>query len=366
MTSKTFVRKPEFAAQSQRITTLLQQLRKKLQNFVVKDRKGEVLGSVEDVILDPERQVSLVIASSKLSQADQPLVVNSHHIERIAPEERLLYLDIDHPLEVESTIAAPPLPVASTDASQLIFDSDDPDADTFLASNASPTSEIPMRRPVETLPPSEIRDASSAPKATDYDRPIALPDAFEQPTQTLINQTVMSSTAPDLAASTMADPDPTPINADDIQPAPIIVDSAPSLTTDHAKVVEEEIIPLGEERLIVERHRQKLGEVVVRKVIETQMVQVPVRREKLVIEQVGGTTTNPLAEIDLGADELAELPMATTVAGTFPSLKAASMVLDAIAHQDHHACHSVQVEIVLNDPSQQALFQRWFDECCGK
>lgn len=65
-----------------------------------------------------------------------------------------------------------------------------------------------------------------------------------------------------------------------------------------AEVAQEEVIPLQEERLIVERARQKVGEVVVRKEIETEIIQVPVQREKLIVEQVGAEPRQ-LAEIDL-------------------------------------------------------------------
>lgn len=52
-------------------------------------------------------------------------------------------------------------------------------------------------------------------------------------------------------------------------------------------IVENVTIPLKEEKLMVERERRKVGEVVIRKEVETHFVQVPVKREKLVIEQVG-------------------------------------------------------------------------------
>jgi stress response protein YsnF len=63
-------------------------------------------------------------------------------------------------------------------------------------------------------------------------------------------------------------------------------------------VQQEEVIPLHEERLIVDQKKQKVGEVVVRKEIETEIIQVPVQREKLIVEQVG-EEPQQLAEIDL-------------------------------------------------------------------
>ena len=66
-----------------------------------------------------------------------------------------------------------------------------------------------------------------------------------------------------------------------------------------AKVVEEYQISLLEEKLVVKRSKHKVGEVVVRKKIETRMIHLPIRREKLIVEKAG-VTTEHLSEIDLG------------------------------------------------------------------
>jgi stress response protein YsnF len=64
-------------------------------------------------------------------------------------------------------------------------------------------------------------------------------------------------------------------------------------------VSEEETIRLLAERVVVDRHKRKAGEIVVRKVIETEKVEVLVRREKLIVEQVS-PEYRELAVIDLG------------------------------------------------------------------
>jgi stress response protein YsnF len=61
----------------------------------------------------------------------------------------------------------------------------------------------------------------------------------------------------------------------------------------------EEVISLLSERVVVDRQKRKSGEVVVRKVIETEVVEVLVRREKLIVEQVS-PSYKELAVIDLG------------------------------------------------------------------
>jgi stress response protein YsnF len=68
---------------------------------------------------------------------------------------------------------------------------------------------------------------------------------------------------------------------------------------DAAKVSAEEVIPLLAERVIVDRHKRKSGEIVIRKVIETEVIEVLVRREKLIVEQVS-PEYKELAVIDLG------------------------------------------------------------------
>ena len=70
-----------------------------------------------------------------------------------------------------------------------------------------------------------------------------------------------------------------------------------------AEVRENYQISLLEEKLVVERHKLKVGEVIVRKEVETRMVHLPIRREKLVIEKVGATNEY-LTQVDLGEGEI--------------------------------------------------------------
>ncbi|MBD2742022.1 DUF2382 domain-containing protein [Coleofasciculus sp. FACHB-1120] len=146
-----------------------------------------------------------------------------------------------------------------------------------------------------------------------------------------------------------------------------------------AEVVEEEIFRLLEERLIVDNNKHKVGEVIVRKEIETRMVEVPVRREILIVEQVS-PEHKQLAEIDLGQGEIPNLELIEaanfnakstsdsqlTVTGEFDSPRTASRILDAIAHQRRHGCAKVRVEIILEDAEHQATYQEWFDRCSIK
>lgn len=141
------------------------------------------------------------------------------------------------------------------------------------------------------------------------------------------------------------------------------------------QVSEEQIIRLLEERLVVESSKRKIGEVIVRKVIETRMIQVPVRREKLIVEQIS-PEHKQLAEIDLGEEEISGVDLteverlevtgfdsSLTVSGEFSSPKTASLLLNAIALERNHGCKQVRITIAVEDESQQKKYQEWFDRC---
>ena len=140
------------------------------------------------------------------------------------------------------------------------------------------------------------------------------------------------------------------------------------------EVVQEESIRLLEERLAVSYNKHKVGEVIVRKEIETYMIEVPVRREKLIVEQIS-PDYKQLAEIDLGHGEIEGLELRDyqlndlqtnsnlTIGGEFSSPKTAAWLLDSIAHQAQPGCKKIRIEIELDDQSHLDLYQGWFDRC---
>ncbi|AFZ16402.1 DUF2382 domain-containing protein [Allocoleopsis franciscana] len=149
---------------------------------------------------------------------------------------------------------------------------------------------------------------------------------------------------------------------------------------DNSNVVEEEIVRLLEERVVVNRRKQKVGEVVVRKEIETQIIEVPIQREILIIEQVGSETKR-LAAIDLSKGEVRGVELANPsiseihhpkesrhekgypVRGEFVSPRAASNLLEAIALQKRHGCEKIRVELTVENPELQKTYQNMFDRC---
>lgn len=149
-----------------------------------------------------------------------------------------------------------------------------------------------------------------------------------------------------------------------------LVTHIPDASVSPSEVVEEESIRLLGERLIVDRSKRKAGEVTVRKEIGTRMIQVPVRYERLIVEQIS-PEYKQLAAIDLGQGEISGTEIGgnisqdrgLTVEGNFNSPKIASLVLNAIAMERQHGCHQVRVEIVVEDVERQKLYQEWFNRC---
>jgi Domain of unknown function (DUF2382) len=112
-------------------------------------------------------------------------------------------------------------------------------------------------------------------------------------------------------------------------------------------------LQLLEERLVVDIQRRKVGEIVVRKEIETRIVEVPIRREKLIVEQVS-PEFKQLAVIDLGQSlttETVETGTAylPTVDAKFTSIAAAVDFLKEIANREDSALQHVQMNVVLQD-----------------
>lgn len=133
-------------------------------------------------------------------------------------------------------------------------------------------------------------------------------------------------------------------------------------------LVEEQSIQLLEERLVVNQQKRKVGEIVVRKVIETRIVEVPVRRERLLVEQIG-SEHRQLASIDLGqptsdAVEFVQGDSTSQLAvnSEFASIKAAAHFLATIASsQPNLGCKTVQVRIVADSVEQQQHYQQWLN-----
>lgn len=162
------------------------------------------------------------------------------------------------------------------------------------------------------------------------------------------------------------------VNTHDIKTMETINTNNNLVALENAELVEEEIIRLLGEKIVIDRSKRKVGEVIVRKEIETRMIQVPVRREKLIVEQVS-PEYKQLAQIDLGEEEIAQIgsiesekvtPVSAdgslTVSGEFNSPRIASLLLNAIALERNHGCKAVRVTVVVENEEYQKKYQEWF------
>jgi Domain of unknown function (DUF2382) len=170
----------------------------------------------------------------------------------------------------------------------------------------------------------------------------------------------------------------------------------PTLGTS-TKVLTEEVIYLLEERLMVDVTRHKTGEIVVRKEVETQIlyVEVPVRREKLIVEQVS-PEYKLLAQIDLGRADAGnatpafvnsddsilvsaqpqQLPLDrvpngnlngelnghNSVSGTVNTPQAAIDLLTEFARLAGDDVQTIRIEIALKNPHNRDRYQSLFTD----
>lgn len=317
MNNPTSATKVELGKNNLRIRVLLEKLRTKLRDFTVVDRLGHQIGQVKDAKLDSARSLNLVIYQQDSSQGDRLFLLRSNHIQRLDSSAKSLVVDISKAeidqlpeyVPTKQRVAASQQPSSPEMLNPGMFD------ENAIRQNInSPASSMPVIGEHE-----DIHDESEIDDSIDFD--------------------------------------------------------------ENSEVVTEEVIRLLEERLVIGTTKRKVGEVIVRKEIETRMVQVPVRYEKLIVEQVSPEYKH-LSEIELGHGEVSGLdvtevvreesqPIASrdnrlTVSGEFPSPKAASHLLDAIAMQRRHGCKKVRIEIVLENDEHLKTYQEWFDRCSGK
>ncbi len=90
------------------------------------------------------------------------------------------------------------------------------------------------------------------------------------------------------------------------------------LSEDTLKILSQDIVRLVEERLVVNCSKRKIGEVIIRKEIETRIIQVPVRYEKLIVEQIS-PERKQLVEINLGQAECGGIEL-TEVTNLYPEI----------------------------------------------
>jgi hypothetical protein len=113
-------------------------------------------------------------------------------------------------------------------------------------------------------------------------------------------------------------------------------------------ILEQHIVSLLEERLAVTSKKYKTSEVICRKIVETRMIEIPVRRERLIVEQIY-PEYKQLAEIGLVEEEVPEVTQVanfangTTTRRDFSSIQSAMQFLDTIGCQSD--CQKIQITV---------------------
>lgn len=127
-------------------------------------------------------------------------------------------------------------------------------------------------------------------------------------------------------------------------------------------------IPLLEEKLQISRRKKKVGEVVVRKQVETRMVQVPIRREKLIVERIGNNPEQ-LTEVVIGEEkvngfkyeEFNNTDSLHITKSHYLDVQTAQQLLEAIANLSSANKAKVRLEIVTNCSEHQIKHQNICD-----
>ena len=127
-------------------------------------------------------------------------------------------------------------------------------------------------------------------------------------------------------------------------------------------------ISLLEEKLVVKRQKRKLGEVVVRKEVETQTIHIPIRREKLIVEKVG-VTTEHLTEVNLAEEQVngvkfGELNNSKNIyqaQSNFISLQQLKDLLARIPDRSDAENIKLRLEIITDNSQSQQVYQNICD-----
>jgi stress response protein YsnF len=328
-----------------------------IRGFELSNRQ-EPIGKIVDVLLDDAHQAYyLAVEVGNWLSRKQVLVPLSQF--KLEPTKRRIYVDNFSKAEAERL----PEYVANHVVERQ------PEVGVNQLENALP---------LEASMPLGLAPAGVAP--TRSVSPVS--DRFEQNGERRSDHLPSEQLSPDHLPSQPVETHRVDSNAYDRVQADAVVPARPVAA--NSSIVEEETIRLLEERLLVDRHRRKVGEVIVRKVIETHTVEVPVRREKLIVEQVS-PEQKQLAVLDLhelnGASELdgtaVELnhpvteesfdsvdpagnrfTQAQSISGQPISVRLASRILNRLSSK----FEQTQVKLVFSDPELQAGYQKWLAE----
>ncbi|MBE9181571.1 PRC-barrel domain-containing protein [Oculatella sp. LEGE 06141] len=330
-----------------------------IQGFDVYGDRDEKIGKIVDILIDDTNRFQYLVVnlSSWIAGKQVLLPLTSHQVD---PNRHRIYV---HGLTKSHATEMPAYNKNVTAAHNRESTRTDYHYPGSIETSAPLETSLPLDTPrVVDIP--EVNTQSAPVPET---RPTVVPlsqvppqQPLNAPTQPVVERSQVAPTFPEPTADRVM-PEATyqpARRSEPVSPAPV------------PKTTVEETIQLLEERLVVHPNKRKIGEVVVRKEIETRIVEVPIRREKLIVEQVS-PEYKTLAIVDLGdkdgveKDRLerelsnaANLNARPTVSNKFTSARAASQYLEEIANQPNAGSEQVQVTIVLQDPEQQSTYDR--------
>ncbi|ACB53997.1 hypothetical protein cce_4649 [Crocosphaera subtropica ATCC 51142] len=128
-----------------------------------------------------------------------------------------------------------------------------------------------------------------------------------------------------------------------------------SQLSNHNSNNNQDEIKLLQERLKVEREKEKVGEVIVRKETETKVAIVPLQQEKLIVEQVNtdNSQVEKIAEVDLKKSQVREQRVesesASTIKEKFNSCQEATDYLQDIVRELSKQVTAVEIKLTVHN-----------------
>lgn len=314
-----------------------------IQQFTVYTETGERVGAVDDALVDPEGHFRYLIVNPDANLANHLVLVP---LEQVRIDQQFQRVQLVGVSQAQVRNLPPYHPSHSTSDSPSTAQTPTLSTPPQPVAGASERYIQPISVPVEMSAPLEGWAVVNQPVSIEQ-----VHRSIEQPGE----QQPLHTTAPAQSSyNQVTQPQSQP------QANPVVTDKADNRQDSHT----EATIRLHEERLSVHRgQRRKVGEVVVRKEIETRLVEVPVRYEKLIVEQVS-PNYEQLAVIDLDQTPDDALPSdALSPDARLTTNKAAATAahqfLNAIAHHPNPEYSRMLVQITRADTHLQALYDQW-------
>jgi hypothetical protein len=328
-----------------------------IQNYSVLDRSDRILGQVVDALLDEQRNFQFLIVDLDRKIANKQVLIPWQG-EGIEINSKRVY--VSQITEAQTADLPSYNPVSSYDVPGL---AQSKVSDSKLSSTNSyfdPTEiigQLEYCAPLEASAPLEssvfLTSLWQINNSSDRSQVDPKSQKLESLTNLPVEKTPSNMERAIACAAPGAIASPPSIDDSLIEPTTLIVPTDPE-----KERIDAQIINLLQERLIVDRQRRKIGEVIVRKEIETRIVEVPVRREKLVVEQIS-PERKQLVSLDLGltTDDSVRLiervNFPKTASYEFDSPEAAREFLQTLNTQSQLNSYQIRIDLTLIEATEE-------------